>query len=194
MQSNTQGADSTPTAQTVHPREFAKKYGALTDERRAQLVKGLRELADFIEDTSAPLTQWINVDITTGEYDFYDEDREAWKHIDVKALRRLIGGRVHKEFSGEVLNLVRHFGNGGDESIVRLRWSLEREQVCEAKPVLDDDGNPVMQEVTKYGEYTDAERAAQLRAELSALAVKETVPVVEWDCKPILGADDAPEA
>jgi hypothetical protein len=158
-----------------------------TAQERYDFAAGLRRLADWLERTDAPIhRQRLYFDITAiSSGDFEDTDRRAFES-QPKRLIRQIGGRVHKRDSGESMRFVRCFDDHDIDAWdwtghVRVSWHITREAVCVAKPTGET------REVKKYGTYTDAERAKQLRDELDRLVVVETVPVVEYDCKPILG-------
>lgn len=186
MQQITTGADST---QKIDPRDFADIYVALDGDEKQAFAERLRALADFIEHTEAPISRYSIVNVEFGTYDLHDDEEKArWGNVDVVALRRLIGGKVRKLYPGDQLLLQKLFAKEHTYPQVSAGWRIAREAVCEQVPVLDDDGEPVMEEV-KTMDYSDAERAEKLKEELEALRVVERRPKMEWDCKPILDGD-----
>lgn len=167
--------------------------GQATREELAAFADRLRALAQFLEDTDAPVMHdALVVDLTAVHgSNLSDDDRRIFESRP-RALVRSIAGRVDKKMLGETMRLERRFDDDLPEyawqGTVRIRWVLDREKVCVATPTGET------KTVKRYGQYTDAAAAKALHAALDALAVTETVPIVEYDCKPILGADEPAEA
>jgi hypothetical protein len=151
----------------------------MTHTEREVFIQGLRDLADFLErKPGLGLSEWTEITLGIADNEMDQVDATSPEHV----LRRMKdpGVMVKKEHAGDTLSLVRGFGpegRWGPRIVYRARY--EREKVCEAKVI-------GTREVKKFGVYTDAERAAELRAELDALQVVEVVPEVEYDCKPVL--------
>lgn len=156
--------------------------GYLSRERRAEIAKGLREMADWMEQSSFPLPETINYGggfgtpctVNLDVYSTWIADESFVKRIGSSI--RLIGGRVEKRAQdfGSYYDLVKRFS--GD---VCFRYIISRDAVCE----------PIEETVQREVDVvTDEERAEQLQAELNALTVRETRPVTvtRWDCPPAL--------
>lgn len=168
--------------------------GEATRGERQAFAAALRELADFIATSDAPiLRSYLNLTVRgVVSSALQDQERRVFESRP-RALVRAIGGRVKKEVSqhSDDLTLRRRFDKLGGYSFqagaVSMVWVINREQVCVAKPT----GRK--RKIKKYGEYTDPEAAKALQVALDRLTATEEVDVVEWDCQPVLGADE-PEA
>lgn len=168
--------------------------GQATREQLVAFAESLRRMADFIETTDAPIhTDALYVDLSAVHTatSFTDEQERRIFESRPRALLRSIRGKVHKVQSGTTMRLERHFDERGDSYVwigrCRLNWTLAREAVCVAQPTGE------MREVKRHGKYVDETQAKALKAALDALTVTEQVPVMTYDCKPILGADEPAE-
>lgn len=165
--------------------------GQATREELTNFAASLRRLATYLETTDAPIRDSdlvVSITATDSRYMFgADEQARTVFESQPRTLVRAIGGRVEKKQNGEEMVLERRFDHGDQYAYVgsvRLRWIIARDAVCVAKPTGE------FQEVKLYGEYTDPDAAATLKAALDGLTKREMKPVIEYDCEPILGKDE----
>jgi len=149
-------------------------------EGRANFIGALRQLADYLErNPGLPIGKWNEVKVMTSSSEMDPVDATSPTHV----LRRMKepGLMVKKDHYGDTVELSVGFGEKGywgHPAVYSTRF--EREAICTAKVVGTEE--------RKTYEYTDTERAAALKAELEELRKVELVPVVEYDCAPILKA------
>lgn len=167
--------------------------GQATREELVAFAESLRRLADFVEVTDAPIkSESLYVSITAADSanDFAkDPQARAVFESRPRTLLRSIKGKVDKIENGDTMRLQRRFDTLAPDTWswagrVGVNWVISRDAVCVATPT------GKMQTVKLYGQYTDAETAESLRKALDALTKTEVRPVMEYDCKPILGADE----
>lgn len=91
-----------------------------TEERRAELIQGLRDMADWLEKTPEALLHGYS----SCCIDFYTDNKD-----EVVKLAQ-VGGRMDKQYWGETFNLRKKFG-----SLVAYGMNINRNEVCEKKVV-----------------------------------------------------------
>lgn len=133
-----------------------------------QQAAGLRALADMIEQ---------NPDLPEARLDFLFvfHPNTPTEHAELARAALRHGGKVDKQVSDEMYNLVLRWGPVGAGALAY------REQVCERVVT-------GTRQVTKT--VPDPERLAQV----PTVEVTETVEQVEWRCTPLLAAEQAGEA
>lgn len=150
------------------------------DERSA-FVNSIRELADYLErNPGLPISKWAEISLTTSSSEMDPVDKTSPTHL----LRRMKepGRMVKKEHQSSSILLRVTFG---EDSYWGPRVSygcrFDRDTVCTARVVATE-------ERKVFGKYVDEEKAAELKQALADLQATELVPVVEYDCAPILKA------
>lgn len=137
-----------------------------TQERKDEIVEGLRKMASFIEasDLQLPLPHNMDLPIYSGSV---TDPRGIMHSMDSKVGMALIAnmaGSVDKEVDVSFFKLVKDFGGG-----VKLSWTAYRETVCERVVV----GTKVVP--------AEPER-------LVAAVPERTEEVIEWKCPSLLKA------
>ena len=98
---------------------------------RDELVRGLRELADFVETYGHEIPGDLKMNSAYNFlYDDYGEGGRTAKEkarIVAKVLAK--GGKAEKNFQGNYLELVRKFGP------LKIEFNINRDMVCEKRVV-----------------------------------------------------------
>jgi len=133
----------------------------LTEEQTAKIV-GLRELADFLEQTP----ELLDMVSFQNMYMFY-------RGADVQdfARKALLMGNFTKSSDGRYLNVERRFGS------INLQLTAPHEDVCE-KVVIDS--------VEVEEEQRDPELVRAALEAIPVVKVTRTVERTEWKCPPSL--------
>lgn len=151
---------STETPITETPEERARELRR--ERERSERIAGLRALADLLEQH--PELPLPGRDLRA--YSMGEDERAT-----LAAVARALPGRVTKDTTGLEGELFQVYATlGGEEGGVIYGGVAYRESVCERRQV----GTKVV----------EREEPTETRT------VRETVPVYEWDCDPILRPTD----
>lgn len=151
---------------TFHVRE---RVATNADERRADIVLGLRQLANAIERNEAiPVraSHQVKLSLWGG---LQSKEQAAGLVRNLKP--------VDKDYLGDTLYITKEYGNGA----VEMTASIGREEVCKK----------IEREVEKTVIERDEEEVKRLVASVPEREVTKTVTEVEWECEPLLAATKA---
>jgi hypothetical protein len=136
---------------------------------RTAWIKGLREMADFLEAHPEAIKNYDTVTLTTFP-------------ADIKAIARAGYGRLGKEFLEDYLYLTKHF-----TSRVCIQWIASRTAACRRVKV----GERIIKGEPERIVPAQPERVIPATVETKIAATPDRVEdVMEWDCKPLLGEDE----
>jgi hypothetical protein len=143
-----------------------------TPQQRTQYAAGLRELADWIEETEFPLHRYALGFNTFTDMSATCEINSTWLDEDPDFAKRagsavrLIGGRVEKKADSYSFRLTRYFSGG-----VCFRFRINRNAVCEEIEVQKTVTKQVPVDVYKEAKLVSAKD--ELEKQITAL---ETAP------------------
>jgi hypothetical protein len=148
-----------------------------TPERRAEIIKGLRELADFLEGRpDAPLHHRYGVSGVDVYASWFEGRVDTVTFTHPRSIVKAMG-KADKSFYGNVLELTRTFSGG-----IRYQVNLARDVVCTPSSYVTV---PKTERVC-----LDEQRAAELQAQLDELHEDRVVGheqvVAAYDCPPSL--------
>jgi len=145
-----------------------------TDEKpqRVRQAEGLRALAAFIEK-HAEFEAIFRFTFDTMNAYAREDDKQAQIAGIVRAALRS-GARIEKDVNGDWFSADLYFGDS-----VKLSINAKRDEVCERIQV---------------GEETVTKTVPDPAVEVPMVEVAETVPTYEWQCRPLLAAEQSSAA